>query len=202
MKTKTTKAKKSAAPVDTGVVVSASGVARIAGAVSACVKGIGTTGSLIANIGSAARSVANGEKLSQKSIDSILGAVKTANRETFAKQDSRSVENTLSRYRTMLAVYASLPELEAGIRKSAHTCTWHHVYSAASRVKRGTSVKEAIAALVKEIAGKAKGKAGKTTPKVRITDALAIALRHAKGTLHDDLVKLCTKHNLNVKGTK
>lgn len=175
-----------------------SGIAR---SVAEAIGTIGKSGSVVTQVCEAARKAANGVALSQDDIDSICTDVsKSAHMQALNK---RNRENTLSRWRTVLAVYSSVPEASAQLQAKLGRCSWHESMALAAFLKRGKTVSEAVKGVLDRANGKGSERAepaNATEAKKAAAMAIKRILKLAKlpRDLAGDLAKLAHTYNLNV----
>ena len=175
-----------------------SGIAR---SVAEAIATIGKSGSVVTQVCDVARKAAKGVALSQDDIDTICADVaKSASLQALNK---RNRENTLSRWRTVLAVYASVPEASESLRAKLGRCSWHESMSLAAFLKRGHSIAEAV----KAVTDRANGKGAEKSQPSNAKEAKAAAAMGLKrilkiAKLPADLEKalrvLAAEHSLNV----
>ena len=95
-----------------------SGIAR---SVAEAIAEIGKSGSVITQVCAVAKKAAGGHALSQDDIDSITADV--AKSPALQALNKRNRDNTLSRWRTVLAVYSQVPEATESLRAKLGRCS-------------------------------------------------------------------------------
>lgn len=173
----------------------------IARSVAEAIATIGKSGSVVTQVCEVARKAAGGVALSQDDIDSICTDVaKSASLQALNK---RNRDNTLSRWRTVLATYASIPEASEALRAKLGRCSWHESMALAALLKRGNTVAEAVKSVTDRANGKgteAAEPANAKEAKGRAAMAIKRILKLAKlpRDLAGDLAKLAHTHGLNI----
>lgn len=175
-----------------------SGIAR---SVAEAIATIGKSGSVVTQVCDVARKAAGGVALAQDDIDSICADV--AKSPGLQALNKRNRENTLSRWRTVLAVYASIPEASEQLRAKLGRCSWHESMALAAFLKRGRTVSEAVKAVV----DRANGKGAEKSAPANAKEAKGLAAMGLKRILKieklpADLAKalrvLAAEYSLNV----
>jgi hypothetical protein len=180
----------------------AKGRTRIAAAVVDAVSNIGKSGNIVTQVCEVAKSAANGLPLSKDDADAIVAQVSAS--APLRAMKPRTRDNTLSRWRTTLAVYDVLPEAERALREKMKRATWHEVFSLASALKSGKTPAQAVALVAARMNGKKSGGAAEID---NMKDAKREAAKLCKRILNvphlpksyvSALRELCEEYSINV----
>lgn len=179
----------------------ASGRSAIVRSVADAVAAIGKSGNVVTQVCEAARKAAGGAALSTDDMDDIVNTV--GKTETLKAMGTATRANTLSRWRTVLATYATLPEAEKMLRDKVGRAAWHDVMALAVQLKRGSTIAEAV----RDVAARMNGKKGESAEPANAKEAKGkaaqafkrlIAMPKMPRELIVDLKKLAADHDLNI----
>jgi hypothetical protein len=161
-------------------------VSKIVRSVGEAISNIGQSANIVTQVCETARSVADGVALSTDDIDKITGDV--AKLSHVREMKPRTRDNVVSRWRTVLATYASLPAAEKALRDRMGRASWHDAMALASKLRKGATVKDAVASVASIMDGK-KSEASKADNAKRTASALKAWLKNAKGDKRAAILK-------------